>query len=64
MGCSARGTCGCRCKKNGEYRVVPVADNEEAEDEEEGVVEAAVTTSTPSAKPWTDNVMEKKMELS
>lgn len=48
-------------KKNGEYRVVPVADNEEVEDEEEGVVEATITASIPPpVKPWTDNVMEKR----
>ena len=40
-------------KKNGEYRVVPVADNEEVEEEEEANVEGA-------KKVWVESAIEKR----
>ncbi|RZC38022.1 I-set and/or LRR 8 domain containing protein [Asbolus verrucosus] len=42
-------------KKNGEYRVVPVADNEEGEEEEEGNVELAAPKKT-----WSDTAAIEK----
>ncbi|XP_044254311.1 peroxidasin-like protein [Tribolium madens] len=41
-------------KKNGEYRVVPVADNEEVEEEEESNVEAA------AKRIWQESAVEKR----
>ncbi|KAJ3631013.1 hypothetical protein MTP99_012170 [Tenebrio molitor] len=43
-------------KKNGEYRVVPVADNEEVEEEEEGNANVEVAAK----KVWGDSAIEKR----